>query len=377
MAKRSRRALQVFNMSFLDMITNFTGACILLLLLSMTHFENTPCPEIKYTTYAHFDEQQKILWDTLNSPDLQDLKTGDLILVKIDTFLSLRSKDCPTCPPQRACLRNHYECKPVVCPPPCPPDGGCNIVGSVETSDCKEDYYTALVLVKSAGNCNTTWRDNQGHYGTYNVPQKLTFNVNEGNKVLLIADTKNSNAKCSVTIFPPKCKESSNSSSSNVATTTTTNDSGEGKLTGILNFQLSWSDVNDRVNLYVEKEGKWVYGGRKKDDNIGEWYQARSGGGLNAKILNIEELRQFNGIKPGTYTIYTHYKAVEGRDAQGKKNTIKSSISTTLTLSIKGKTTINRQISAIVPYSKENPRSGGGKKIATVTISKEGLINIQ
>ncbi len=357
-------------MSFLDMITNFTGACILLLLLSMTHFENTPCPEIKYTTYAHFDEQQKILWDTLNSPDLQELKIGDLILVKIDTFLSLRNKDCPTCPPQRTCTRNHYECKSVICPPPCPPDGGCSIVGSVTTSECKEDYYTAFVLVKSAGKCNSTWRDNQGHYGTYDVPQKLTFNINEGSKVLNIADSKNSNAKCSVTIFPPKCKELT-------TIPPIKDDGGEGKLTGMLNFQLNWTDVNDRVNLYVEKEGNWVYGGRKKDDNIGEWHQTRSGGGLNAKILNIEELWQLKDIKPGTYTIYAHYKAVEGRDAQGKKNVIKSSILSTLTIAIKGKNTVNRQIPATIPYTKESPRKGGGKKIATVTISKEGLINIQ
>lgn len=77
-----------------------------------------------------------------------------------------------------------------------------------------------------------------------------------------------------------------------------------------LSFELAWQDVQDNVDLFVCKGGDCVYGGRKRDRSIGEWDSGKSRNRLFGNDLRTtqEAVRQFEGIVPGEYTLYAHFK---------------------------------------------------------------------
>ncbi|MFK8056914.1 MAG: hypothetical protein AB8F78_12400 [Saprospiraceae bacterium] len=100
-----------------------------------------------------------------------------------------------------------------------------------------------------------------------------------------------------------------------------------------LSFELNWADKNDNVDLFVCQGNNCVFGNRKRDSKIGNWDSGKSRNRLFGNDLRTtqEAVRQFDDIRPGTYTIYAMFKesaskktsvAVNGliytKDAKGK-----------------------------------------------------------
>ena len=77
-----------------------------------------------------------------------------------------------------------------------------------------------------------------------------------------------------------------------------------------VSFEISWRSAEDNVDLFVCKGGDCVYGGRKKDNNIGQWDSGKSRNRLFGNDLrtNQEAVRQFDDIIPGEYKLYAQFK---------------------------------------------------------------------
>lgn len=84
----------------------------------------------------------------------------------------------------------------------------------------------------------------------------------------------------------------------------------------LVSFELSWANRNDNVDLFVCKNGECVYGGRKKDRDVGQWDSGKSRNRLFGNDLrtNQEAVRQFDRIIPGEYQIYATFK--ESKDSK-------------------------------------------------------------
>ncbi|MCO6478100.1 MAG: hypothetical protein J5I94_15830 [Phaeodactylibacter sp.] len=80
-----------------------------------------------------------------------------------------------------------------------------------------------------------------------------------------------------------------------------------------VSFEISWRSAEDNVDLFVCKGGDCVYGGRKRDNNIGQWDSGKSRNRLFGNDLrtNQEAVRQFDKAIPGEYKLYAEYKASE------------------------------------------------------------------
>ncbi|MCB0580168.1 MAG: hypothetical protein KDD10_12775 [Phaeodactylibacter sp.] len=78
----------------------------------------------------------------------------------------------------------------------------------------------------------------------------------------------------------------------------------------VVSFEVNWRSAEDNVDLYVCKGGDCVYGGRKRDDKIGQWDSGKSRNRLFGNDLrtNQEAVRQFDKIIPGEYKLYAQYK---------------------------------------------------------------------
>ena len=77
-----------------------------------------------------------------------------------------------------------------------------------------------------------------------------------------------------------------------------------------VSFELSWADKSDNVDLFVCRGTTCVYGERKRDRDIGQWDSGKSRNRLFGNDLRTtqEAVRQFDGILPGTYTVYARFK---------------------------------------------------------------------
>lgn len=77
--------------------------------------------------------------------------------------------------------------------------------------------------------------------------------------------------------------------------------------------EVKWDDINHNVDLFLCKDGKCVYGGKRKRNEIGFWDSGKSktsifGGDLRS---TQEAVRQFDSVIPGEYEIYLHYKGAK------------------------------------------------------------------
>lgn len=78
----------------------------------------------------------------------------------------------------------------------------------------------------------------------------------------------------------------------------------------LVSFEISWPSRDDNVDLFICKGDGCVYGGRKRDRDIGEWDSGKSRNRLFGNDLrtNQEAVRQFDRIIPGDYKIYAEFK---------------------------------------------------------------------
>ncbi|GJM33691.1 MAG: hypothetical protein DHS20C18_26920 [Saprospiraceae bacterium] len=80
-----------------------------------------------------------------------------------------------------------------------------------------------------------------------------------------------------------------------------------------VSFEISWPTEEENIDLYVCRGNTCVYGGRKRDKNIGNWDSGKSRNRLFGNDLrtNQEAVRQFDAIIPGEYTLYAQFKESE------------------------------------------------------------------
>ncbi len=77
-----------------------------------------------------------------------------------------------------------------------------------------------------------------------------------------------------------------------------------------VSIEISWPNKAENVDLFVCKGRDCVYGGNKRDRDIGQWDSGRSRNRLFGNDLrtNQEAVRQFDEILPGTYKVYAEFK---------------------------------------------------------------------
>jgi len=77
--------------------------------------------------------------------------------------------------------------------------------------------------------------------------------------------------------------------------------------------EVKWDDISHNIDLFVCKDGRCVYGGKRKNKRIGFWDSGKSktsifGGDLRS---TQEAVRQFDSIIEGDYEVYVQYKAAK------------------------------------------------------------------
>ena len=77
-----------------------------------------------------------------------------------------------------------------------------------------------------------------------------------------------------------------------------------------VSFEIRWASREDNVDIFVCKGNSCVYGGNKKDNQIGQWDSGKSRNRIFGNDLrtNQEAVRQFDNIIPGEYKIYAEFK---------------------------------------------------------------------
>jgi len=80
-----------------------------------------------------------------------------------------------------------------------------------------------------------------------------------------------------------------------------------------LSVEVKWDDISHNVDLFVCKDGRCVYGGKRKRNEIGFWDSGKSktsifGGDLRS---TQEAVRQFDSVIEGEYEVYAQYKAAK------------------------------------------------------------------
>ncbi len=81
----------------------------------------------------------------------------------------------------------------------------------------------------------------------------------------------------------------------------------------LMSIELKWQDKNDNVDLFVCKENRCVFGGKRKNAKIGFWDSGKSKTSFWGSDLrtNQEAVRQFDEIIPGKYDIFVQFKESE------------------------------------------------------------------
>ena len=380
----SRRSIQVFNMSFLDMMTNFLGAVIILFLLAAKEMGKRPFPNVKATAKVVYNDLTKDINGKLENTVLTTgtLKPGDTLLVIIDKTTSEKP---PVAEAQQQpkyngpqgvqldenqiivdkkkyeeALKNPEEAECAIFADVLK-ISPCNDKGTPENGD--DDTYTVDIKVSGAGKCATSrlWKDNKLPGVTaYDKTKTYTFKIKDGPQSITVNDMGGSTSK-TITINPPQpCTKQLASNP------TPPKQIQEFPPPPGINFQIEFDESVGNVDIYVEKEGKWVYGGKRNDDRIGRWDNEKRGF-LNPGKTGIERVRQLGAIQPGTYKVYAHYKPKSGSPPSLKVSLFTSS----------QKVMQARRFEFLVSQSKNSPRNGGGMLLKTVVVNADGTLTIR
>jgi len=314
----NRRMPQIITISFLDLMVNFAGACILLLCLSMTIInklsENKPCIEIPLNANVYFDSEKRMLWDTLDG-SFKNLKPGDKIIVTVEQLKSIPNGesaivsndvnfDCSQCPPRfERCTLPHF-------PPICPEPDKCAIAATPTTPKCNnnntpnlatDDTYTFDVTMTKLGDCASSWSDQYGRTGTYRLAAHYgPFPIAGGDKSLTIRDLNKPDAKVSIPIVAP--------APCSVIVPAPVNPGYPGALNMVVLFD---EDKGNKISLTVEKGRQKCTHRTPNESSIGQWGNDKRGP-INPPKTGIQYVRQYKTIA-GEYEIYgTCIKAPAG-----------------------------------------------------------------
>lgn len=375
----ARRSIQVFNMSFLDMMTNFLGAVIILFLLAAKDLEKRPFPNVKAEAKVIYNEKTRDISGQIPPGVLNALKAGDTLLVIIDkkVFEDGKSELAPIKPPaSNGVVLNEDEVvvkreeKDAYEAAKKNPESPCMIfTENIKVSACnnnntpnnkEDDTYKVDLQLNYAGKCAASqlWRDDKSSGVTkYGQTKSYTFKMKDGPQKITISDFGSPSVTKVVNINPPVPCDASNS-----------NTAGTPKKQVFppppgINFQIEFDEKSGQnVDLWVEKNGKYVFGNKRKED-FGTWDNDKRGF-LNDQKTGLERVRQLGEPIPGTYKVYAHYR---------QSGTAPPSIKVSLYLSSQ-KAQQSDKLEFNVPQSKNNPRSGGGMLLKTVTVLSDGSL---
>jgi hypothetical protein len=307
----TRRALQVFSLPFLDMVTNYLGAVIILFLVAAQAQEQKPCPAVKMQLEAFVDSTGQYVWAKDASTQLA---YGDSILLVIKDTLNMPGQGggggqqlgqivvsggvqyIPT--PCRLQHCTHSDC------PPCPPPGQCGVYATYSEVQCNgQDAFTFMVNVQEVGECGSTWRDAQGRTGNYGTPTKYgPFLLASGKQTLVFQDVNKSGTPVRLEVEPPtNCR---------VAPPPMPEQPGG---SGQINFIVEFDETaGDRVGIRVKKGNKTVWINNKSEPEIG-YFSTRKPQELSLRRpkTGVREVYQSQPI-PGIYEIY-----LEGTEGKG------------------------------------------------------------
>lgn len=369
-------------MSFLDMMTNFLGAVIILFLLAAKEMGKRPFPNVKATATVVYNDVTKSIDGKLDATVLTNttLQAGDTILVIVGKTTSEKpvvADQRPTQPQytgpagvqlndnQVVVDRKEYEEALKN-----PKEAECAIIADVlKISPCNDkgtpangddDTYTVDVKVSAAGKCAASrlWKDNKlsGVTG-YDKIKTYTFKVKDGPQTIAITDMGGDASKSITVNPPPSCVKKD-------APTAVAGEHTAFPPPPGLNFQIEFDEQSGNVDLYVEKDGRWAYGGRPNDPQIGRWSDER-GGWLSPGKSGVERVRQLEPLQPGTYKVYAHYK--KGSPPSMKVSLFVSS----------QKARQAQKFDYLVSQSKDSPKNGGGLFMKTVTVNANGSFTIR
>ena len=360
----ARREIQVFNMSFLDMMTNFLGAVIILFLLSAQNISKAPAGSgLVRKVEGSYDLDRLVLHGQTTN-----VKIGDTLMLVVkdnQVVASSDNKGYATDPkPARPYVDTTGMTKPNN-------PGEAIIIESAITSKCNDagtpkpwdDSYTIDIKVTKSGKKGIfCYIDNQ--LVTYDKNTTLgPFLILNGTKTLSIRDGQNASLTKNVPINPPQPCSKSDPPPPPAITAP--------PVAGMINFYAKWDDPKDKVNIYVKKGSRWVYGGKTHDDQIGAWSELEAKTGIfKRENTNVETVRQNSNFIPGTYQIFLHYKGTKGMKHPQKE------VSVTLWLINAKYPSETKQFPVKIPYSKNSPIRGAGKALVTVEITNDGHFKI-
>lgn len=251
----SRRNTELFSLSMLDLLTGALGAIIFLFII--TPKGEGAAPAVEQQAIVYFDTLQMKIHGAL--PDsLLAKRSGDSLLVVLKDYKNLPKKEKS---PYKVLAKNESKL-----PKPSP---------RKPATQVEQPKQKPIPKTKS-----TQPAKSEGKKGT----------------------PKKSDAKSQKT-----AKESTQFKGSPPS------------VPAAVSFEINWADKNDNVDLIVCKDGKCVYGGKKRIKGVGQWDSGKSRNRLFGNDLrtNQEAVRQYDEIIPGQYQIYAQFK----ESKKGKKTT--------------------------------------------------------
>lgn len=363
----ARKEIQVFNMSFLDMMTNFLGAVIILFLLAAQNVAKAPGVVRKLE--GSFDPDRLIIHS-----QAAGVKVGDtlmLIVTDEQPVYKFPGNIAGGVTRQRIVIRDTIPSGPVTQQP----EG--ILIESAETSECNDagtpanaadDTYTIALKMVKTGKPGVGFIVDGKTFPYNSIAALGPYKIKDGKRRITIRDAQNILLTKQFELNPPQpCGKQ---------TTPVQTPAGPvaamPSAPGVINFYLDWEDPSDKVNIYVKKGKSWVFGGRTSDPKIGEFSEFQSNAGpMKRKNTNVETVRQMNNFIPGVYEIHAHYR--------GNKNekSDKATVPVVLWLINKKHPNQSQKFEFSIPLTNRGPRNGGGKLLRTVEITQDGQFIIR
>ena len=261
----ARRSSEIFNLSFLDLLSGALGAVIFLFIVTPKGGES---PAIKPQVVVSIDTSHRQVFGSLHD-SLYQTDIGDTLLIVIKDYQQMPSiEDCPECPP----------------PQDCP-----------ELPRVKKRKPPTSRSI--AANENRKGEESFGSSGTVKKP--TTFVESKPEQPI--------GEETPTTVFNEKTREY------------------QGDPPAVpcqVSFEINWENKQDNIDLFVCKGRNCVYGGggKRRNKNVGQWDSGKSKNSIFGSDLrtNQEAVRQFDRIIPGSYEIYAQFK-----ETKSDKTTIK------------------------------------------------------
>ena len=348
----SRRSVSIFSVTFLDLMTNMTGAVMILMLLALKDNNKKPCPSIAHQGQVFYDRESGKVFGNL-APNSAAVAKLDGILVTVTDFQPFPKAGaacppciCPPCPGKDKCDRIHCD------------DPGCSKGAVINRQECAialstqapacqgKDAYTVKVSVAKAGSCATTWTDGSGRSWAYDSEVTLgPYPITQGSKTITVWDSQNPALRRSASVSPPaSCSEYHAPPPPPPAI---------GYVPAGRRAILHWDNEKSNLNLVVKKGRDKVYGGARKKD-WGIWYDDKAW-----FVRGMEEGVRF--LEDGRYEIYV--KNVTGNSGPPSQ---KFKIAFTNSIGVRESRELSFELS----------QDSGETLVAEIEISRRGIIII-